>query len=134
MKHLKLALLALASLAVRAGELSPEVEAKFLKAILASSGSNKISCSDAPLKAALEAQGCVVDSGAPIAWSTSPGEAKMMKTSGRLVITNRRELAIHASILIQEDAGRPKILLNTANLHAAKIQLGDAILKIAEKI
>jgi hypothetical protein len=134
MKHLKLALLALASLAVRAGELSPEVEAKFLKAILASSGSNKNSCSDAPLKAALEAQGCVVDSGAPIAWSTSPGEAKMMKTSGRLVITNRRELAIHASILIQEDAGRPKILLNTANLHAAKIQLGDAILKIAEKI
>jgi hypothetical protein len=134
MKILTLAFLALASLAVHAGELAPEVEAKFLKAILASSGSNKISCSDPALKTALEAQGCVVDSGAPIAWSINPNEAKNLKSFGRLVITNRRDLAVHASILIQEDGGRPKILLNTANLHAAKIQLGDAILKIAEKI
>jgi len=137
MKFMKATLLTLASLAAftaRAGELTPEVEAKFLKAIIASSGTNRISCSDAALKAALEAQGIVVDGSAQIAWTTNPSEARAFKTFGRLVITNKRELSASAAVLIQEDAGRPRILLNTANLHASKVQLSDAVLKIAEKI
>ena len=137
MNHAKFFLLAAAALttfAVRAADLTPEVEAKFLKAIISSSGTNKISCSDPALKTALEAQGMVVDSSATIAWTTNPMEAKNFKAFGRLVVTNRRELAANASVLISEEGGRPKILLNTANLHAAKIQLGDAVLKIAEKI
>lgn len=133
-KTLLLAAAALATFAVRAGELTPEVEAKFLKAIIASSGTNKISCSDGALKAALEAQGITVDSSSPIAWVTNPNEARAMKQFGRLVITNKRELAASAAVILLEDGGRPKIMLNTANLKSAKVQLSDAVLKIAEKI
>ncbi|NTV73729.1 MAG: hypothetical protein HGA66_05930 [Holophaga sp.] len=132
-KTFLLAAAAVATLAVRA-ELTPEVEAKFLKAIIASSGTNKIACDDAALKGALEAQGIVVDSGASICWVTNPNIAKTMKQFGRLVITNRRDLAGSASVLIVEDNGRPKLILNTANLKTAKVQLSDAVLKIAEKI
>jgi len=132
-KTFLLAAASVATLAVRA-DLTPEVEAKFLKAIIASSGTNKIACEDAALKTALEAQGIVVDSAAPICWVTNPNIAKTMKQFGRLVITNRRDLATSASVLIVEDGGRPKLILNTANLKTAKVQLSDAVLKIAEKI
>jgi len=110
------------------------VQAKIIKVIVSSSGGNKIACGDPALKAALEGAGLVVDSGAPIVWSTSPGEAKNLKTFGRLIITDRRELAAYASIVIQDDGGRPKIMLNPANLKTAKVQLSDAVMKIAEKI
>lgn len=134
LRPLFLALAAVATFAVRAGELTPEVEAKFLKVIVTSSGASKISCSDPALKAALEAQGLTVDPSAPIAWATGQGEAKAFKAMGKLVIANRRDLAASASVLIEEDGGRPKIFLNTTNLHASKVQLGDVVLKITEKI
>jgi len=134
MNILKLILPALAAFTLQAGELGPDVEAKFIKAIIASSGSNKVACTDAALKVALEAQGVVVDASAAIVWSTNALDAKMMKASGRLVVTNKRELAANACVLVQEEGGRPKIFLNTINLKAARVQLGDAVLKIAEKI
>lgn len=131
---LLLLFVAIASTALRAGELSPEVEAKILKALVSSSGSMKIACSDATLKAALEAQGITVDSSAMIVWATNAMEARNGKTMGRLVVTSHREFAASACVVIEEADGRPKILLNPPNLHAAKVQLGDAVLKIAEKI
>ena len=138
MTHFRTALLALASVAaftVRAGELTPEVEAKFLKVIVSSSGGNKIACSDPALKTALEAQGIQVDASASIVWATNAAEGKTSKAMGRLVISGKRELSFLASVLLEEEGGRPKILLNPANLHAAtRVTLGDAILKIAEKI
>jgi hypothetical protein len=51
-----------------------------------------------------------------------------------LVVAGRRDLAANSCILIEEDGGRPKLLLNTANLKASRVQLGDALLKLAEKI
>lgn len=134
LRPLCLALAAVATLAVRAGELSPEVEAKFLKVIVTSTGASKIACADPALKAALEAQGLTVEPGAPIVWATSAAEAKNYKAMGRLVISNSRSLAASASVLIEEDGGRPKIFLNTTNLHASRVQLGDVVLKITEKI
>lgn len=134
MKPLFLALVSTAAMTVRAGELSPEMEAKFLKVIVSSSGNTKISCNDSALKAALEAQGVTVDSSASIAWVSNPVEAKMAKSSGRLVITSKKELAASVSVVLEEEGGRPKILLNPTNLHASRVQLGDAVLKIAEKI
>jgi hypothetical protein len=136
MNFLKSVLLALAAapLALSSGELPPEVTAKFLKAIATSSGNAKVMCGDPALKAALEGQGVTVDSSSPIAWVTSAAEARMQKQFGRLTVTNKRELASLACIIIEEDGGRPKILLNPANLHAAKVQVSDAFLKIAEKI
>jgi len=137
MKNLRpvlLALAAAASLALRAGELSPELEAKFLKVIISSSGNTKIGCSDSALKTALEAQGITIDSSSSIVWVTNSAEAKAYKAMGRLVIVSKRELAPVASVVLDEEGGRPKLLLNTANLRQSKVQLGDAVLKIAEKI
>lgn len=137
MKNLRpvlLALAAAASLALRAGELSPELEAKFLKVIISSSGNTKIGCSDSALKTALEAQGITIDSSSSIVWVTNSAEAKAYKAMGRLVIVSKRELAPMASMVLDEEGGRPKLLLNTANLRQSKVQLGDAVLKIAEKI
>ena len=122
------------ALAVRADDLSPETIAKFLKVIVTSTGGNKIACSDPALKAAIEAAGLVVDSGAPIGWATNAMEAKNFKTFGRLVITGRRELGGAAAILIQEEGGRPKILLNPNNLKGSKVQISDAILKMGQTI
>lgn len=137
MKVLKttlVALLGMAALSVSAGDLTTEAQAKFLKVIVSSSGVGKIACSDAALKSALEAQGVTVDAGAPIAWASNALEAKNLKTAGRLVISGRHELLNAAGIVIEEQGGRPKILLNSANLNAAKVQVGDAILKIGEKM
>lgn len=133
MKLRHLFLISLASLALRA-ELAPEVQAKIIKAIVASSGSNKIACSDGSLKGPLEAVGLVVDSSAPIVYTNSPAEARNFKTFGRLIITEKRELANFAAVIISDDGGRPKIMLNTTNLKTAKVQLSDAVLKIAEKL
>lgn len=127
-------LLPLAATVAQAGDLSPEIQAKFIKVIVSSSSTGKISCSDGPLKAALEAQGVSVDSSAMIAWVTSAGEAKMLKTSGRLIIAGRRELLGNACVVLEEDGGRPKLLLNTANLKGSRIQLSDAVMKIGEKL
>lgn len=129
-----LILAALTGLAASAGELSPEVSAKFLKAIVSSSGSNKIACADAGVKAALEAAGVTVDGGAQIVWATNANEARMGKQMGRLVVTPKRELASMSCILLEESDGHPKMVLNTGNLKSARVQLGDAIMKIAEKI
>lgn len=133
-KHVLLTLAALAGLAASAGELSPEVSAKFVKAIVSSSGSNKVACSDPGVKAAFEAVGLQVDSGAQIIWATNMNEARAGKQMGRLVVTPKRELAGMACILLEEADGHPKMVLNTSNLKSARVQLGDAILKIAAKI
>jgi len=133
MKFRSLLLVPFACLALRA-DLPVETQAKILKVIVSSSGGNKIACGDPALKAALEAAGLVVDSGAPIVWTSNPAEARNMKTFGRLVVTDKRELAASAAIIIMDDGGRPKIMLNAANLKSAKVQLSDAVLKIAEKI
>ena len=134
MRTLLLTVACLAGMGVRAEDLSPETTAKFLKVIITSSGGNKIACSDPTLKAALEAVGIVVDAGAPIGWASNAMEAKNFKTFGRLVITGKRDLAGSAAILIQEEGGRPKIILNPPNLKGAKVQISDAVLKMGSTI
>jgi len=133
MKTLLLTAACLAGSGARADDLSPELTAKVLKLIVASSG-NKIACTEPTLKAALEALGVGIDPGAPIGWATSAMEAKNFKTFGRLVITGKRELAGAAAILIQEEGGRPKILLNPPNLKGAKVQISDAVLKMGSAL
>jgi hypothetical protein len=128
------AALALAPLSIQAGEANVETQAKFLKAIVASTGSTKVACADPALRAALEAVGLQLDSAAPVIWATTMGEAKGSKLTGRLVVSGRRELVSNTCILIEEDGGRPKLLLNTANIRASRVQVSDAILKLAEKI
>lgn len=122
-----------ASLALQAGELPPEVQAKFIKVIVASTG-GKIACGDPALKAALAAAGVTVDNGAQVFWASNPNEAKIYKNTGKLLIAGRRDMMANVSIVLDEDGGRPKILLNPANLRNSHVQVGDAVLKLGEKI
>jgi len=126
-------LCALGVQALQAGDLSPEQTAKFLKVIANSSG-NKVSCQDGPLKAALTALGVGVESGSPVVWCTGMGEAKMQKQMGKLVVVGHKDLMSVACVVLEEEDGHPKILLNTGNIRACHVTLGDALMKIGEKL
>ncbi|MBK8792823.1 MAG: DUF4154 domain-containing protein [Holophaga sp.] len=134
--RLKAVLLSLAlgscSLALQAGDLSPEITAKLIKIIAGASG-GKVACRDATMKAALEGAGVTVDGDSKIVWATNPVEVKSLR--GRLVIVGKKEfLSSGAAVAIAEDGGKPKIFLNQAAITASGLTLSDAILKIAEKL
>lgn len=124
----------LALVPAQAKEMNAETQARLLKVLVASAGGGKVSCSDTALKAALEAQGVDVDPAGMILWASNAGEARMGKLAGRLVVAGRRDLAPSAAIVLEEDGGRPRIILNVANLKASRAQVGDAIYKLGEKI
>ena len=128
-----LLLCACGPLALRAGDLAPEQTAKILKGIASGAGEFQVTCKDPALKAALSALGLSVEDGSSIVWCTSLPEAKGQQHLGRLVVVGRRELSTAACVIIEEDGGRPKIILNTANLRTCKVKLGDALMKIGEK-
>ena len=116
--------------AAQAGDLSPEQTAKILKVIAGSCGEFQIGCKEAPLKAALSALGISVEEGSPVVWCTTLQDAKANLAKGRMVVVGHRDLGSAACIVVEEDGGRPKILLNSTNLRACKLKLGDAIMKI----
>jgi hypothetical protein len=116
----------------QAGDLAPEVKVKFIKIIALASG-GKVACSDPAVKGALEAQGVVVDGGARVVYVTNAAEAKQGKQMNKLVISARRDLMNVSSVVLDEDSGRPKLLINTSNLTASRVPVGDAIMKIGEK-
>lgn len=113
-----------------AGELPPEIAAKILKIIVTNAG-NKIACREPDLKAALEAVGVAVDDGAKVVWVTNPAQAKMLKTQGKLVVgPSPALLPAGGGIALVEDGGKPKILLQMANVSASGVTLPDALLKV----
>lgn len=115
---------------LQAGELPPEVLAKFLK-IAAADG--KIACKDPALKSALEAAGVTVDSGAKIIWCTNPNEIKMAKMSGKLCVVGRPELVIAGcGIAILDDGGKPKIMVNKAAIAASGANVSPMLFKVGE--
>jgi hypothetical protein len=119
---------------VSAEELPNEVVARFLKIISSASG-GKVSTKNMELRAALEAAGVTVDSGASVVWVVNPMEAASMKRmGGKLVICGRREwMQQGAAIVLTGDGGHPKILMNSAAVAASHVVIGDAVAKIAEK-
>lgn len=127
------ALMVMAGSLLPAGELSPEVTAKLVKLIVnGAGGQGKIGCRDAALKAAFEAQGLVVDSGAKVAWGGNPNEIKALKAQGKMVICGKQDwLPQGASIAITEEGGRPKLFLNKAHIAVSGVGLSDDVLKIA---
>lgn len=113
-------------------ELPHDITAKLLKAL---ANGAKVSCRDEGLRAALQAAGVEVSTDAPIVWVSNPMEAKGVKTMGRLGVGSRRELLNSgAGVVIFDDGGRPKIMLNTANIQASKTGVSDAILKVGERL
>jgi hypothetical protein len=122
------------ALALQASDLTPEVTARFLKVIATTSGQTRIACQDGAVKTALEAQGMPVEAGAGIVWCTSVTEARMQKQLGKLVVVGRRDLVAMACIVLEEEGGRPRLVLNTTNIRTCKITLGDALMRIGEKL
>ena len=127
-----LTVLGLVCMAARGGELCPEVKAKFIKVIASASG-GKVACGDPAIRAALESAGVTIDGDSRIVWASNPIQAKAMKQTGRLVISGARESLSSAGVVLLEADGRPKILVNPANINASHVPIGDAILKIAER-
>jgi len=135
LKRIAIAFLcALGVQALQAGDLSPEQTAKILKVIVTASGQTKVNCADGAVKAALAALGVPVESGASIVWCTGMGEARMQKQMGKLVVVGHKELLSMACIVLEAEDGHPKILLNTGNIRNTHITLGDALMKIGEKL
>jgi hypothetical protein len=115
---------------LQAGELSPEVLAKFIK-IVAADG--KVSCKDPTLKAALEAAGVGVDAGSRIVWCTNANEVKMGKMSGKLCLVGRSDLlSSGCGIAFLEDGGKPKIMINKAAIAASGVNVPPALFKVGE--
>ena len=86
---------------------------------------------DKVMKAALEAVGVAVDDGAKVVWVTNPAQAKMLKTQGKLVVgPSPALLPAGGGIALVEDGGKPKILLQMANVSASGVTLPDALLKV----
>lgn len=127
------AILTAAASLLPAGELPPELQAKLLKIIANGAGSaGKVACKDDALKAALEGQGMAIDGMSKVAWSNQGPEIRTLKAMGKLVVCGKLELLQQgASIALVEDGGRPKIVMNPANIKASGVQLSDAILKAA---
>lgn len=135
MNPLKVSLLGMVatlSLHVSASDLPPEVLAKFLK-IIASGAGGKVACQDPVIKSSLEAAGVTIDASSGVMWITTPFEAKMNKSLGKLLIGGKHELLGACAIVIEEDSGHPKILINPVNLKGSRVQVGDAILKLGQR-
>jgi len=130
LKRIALILLCSCGMGLHAGALSPEQTAKIMKVIATGCGEIQVNCKDAALKAALSAVGLSVEEGAPIAWCSNLPDARANLAKGRLVVVGHPDLLSAACIVVEEDGGRPKILLNSTNLRACKLKLGDAIMKI----
>lgn len=113
-----------------AGELPPDITAKLLKIIVTNAG-GKISCREPALKEALTAAGVAVEDSAKVVWVTNPAQAKMLKAQGKLVVgPSPSLLPAGAGIVLVEDGGKPKILLQMANVSASGVTLPDALLKV----
>lgn len=118
-----------------AGDLPPEVQAKFVRILANSAGSaGKVCCHDTGLRAELGKVGLAHDPAAKVAWAASEAEVKALKAAGKLVICGRLEwLAAGGSIAIVEEAGKPQVYLHMGNIAASEVPLSDAVLKIGRK-
>jgi len=135
-RHLVVAaLLSLSFTGLSAGELPPEVQAKFIRIIASSAGSaGKVGCKEGAVIAELAKLGVAVDGGAKVAWAGSEGEVKSLKASGHLVICgNERWLPNGASVAVVEEGGKPQIYLHMGNIGESGVTLSDAVLKIGRK-
>jgi hypothetical protein len=120
----------LAALSLNAGEVPPEIAARFVKII----SSGKVACKDATMATALGGAGCAVDPGSKFAWAASEGEVKSLSAGGKCVITNRVEwLASGGTIAIVEEGGTPQMYIHSGNLQASGASLPEAVLKVSKK-
>lgn len=113
-----------------------EMQAKFIKVLISSTGQFGICCnSDAALKKVLEASGVSVSPGFKLAWGASEEEVKTLKAAGKLVIVpNLNWIKDGAGLAVVSVEGLPQLYMNVANVKASGMTLPDAIIKIAKKV
>ncbi len=113
-----------------------DMQAKFIKVIVSSTGQFGIACNNDPaLKKVLEKVGVSVSPGFKLAWAASEAEVKTLKADGRLVVVPKLEwVKLGAGIAIVSVEGLPQLYLNMVNVKASGMTLPDAIIKIAKKI
>jgi hypothetical protein len=112
-----------------------EIQAKFVKVLLSSSGQFGFACNDDALKKKLEEMGVSVGPGFKFAWGSSEPEVRALKAQGRFIICpNVDWLKSGGCIAIVEEGGKPQLYLHTGNTKASGVTISDAIMKIARKI
>jgi hypothetical protein len=112
-----------------------EIQAKFLKILLSSSGQFGFACNDPALKAKLETMGVSVGPGFKYAWGSSEAEVRALKAQNRFIICpNLDWLRSGGCMAIVEEAGKPQLFLHVANTKASGVTISDAIMKIAKKL
>jgi hypothetical protein len=124
------------ALGLGAGELPPELQAKFVKILANNAGSaGKVACKNATLAAKLGEIQVAVDPGAKVAWASSEAEVAALKGAGKMVICGSLEwLPKGGSIAVVEEGGKPQIYLHMGNIAASGVTLGDAVLKIGKRL
>ena len=121
---------------LRAEELPPEVQAKFVKILASNAGSpGKIDCKNTGLMDELKKLGLTLDPGSKVAWASNDPEATALKGAGKLVICGKvASLAAGGAIAIVKEGEKPQIYLHMGNIAASGVTLSDAVLKIGKKL
>lgn len=119
--------------ALQGGELPLPNAAKLLSMVAKSSNDGpRVNCKDAAMAAELQKLGIEVSSAARILWTESAAEARLFSTQGKCVVgPNPGLLPAGASLVIFEEGGRPKLMVNPRNLQKSGVALSDQILKAA---
>jgi len=119
---------------LRAGDLPPEFQARFIKILIKSANlPAKIACTDAALLPELQKGGIEVNADVQIAWANNAADVKKYKGMGKLVICSQVALlAQGGAIAVVEEGGKPSIYLHKANLDASKVAMNDSIYKIGK--
>ena len=134
MKKLLCALLLV--LPLSAGDLPPDIKAKFIKILASSAGTpTMVGCKDSSVASELSKMGLNIDNSSKLVYAGSDGEVKAAKAAGKLIVCgNLNQLPIGGAIAIVEENGKPSIYLHMGNIAASGVTLSDAILKIGKKL
>ena len=134
-KHLAVAAL-LSALPLLAGDLTAEVQAKFVKILSAAAGSpGKVVCKDFAVMTQLVKVGVANDPSSKVAWANSTADVKAMKAAGKLVICGKLDdLQSGGAIAVVEEGGKPQIYLHMGNVTASGVTLSDSVLKIGKRL
>jgi hypothetical protein len=113
-----------------------DMQAKFVKVLVSSTGQFGICCNNDPaLKKVLEKLGVSVSPGFKLAWASSEEEVKTLRADGRLVVVpNLAWFKFGAGLAVVNVEGLPQLYMNVANVKASGLVLPDAIIKIAKKM
>jgi hypothetical protein len=135
MNRLLFPVLALALGRILCAQAAPlEVEAKFVKVLLTSTGQFGFACNDEALKARLEAMGISVGPGFKFAWGRSEEEVRALKAQNRFIVCPSVDwFRSGACLALVEEDGRPQLYLHLANTRASGVTVPDAIARIARK-